>query len=160
VAGRALLLSIRPQHAEKILDGSKTVELRRVCPQVNEGDLVLVYASSPVKALTGAFRVGQVVGQPPRDLWRKTGAQTGITWGEFEQYFSGVDMAFGIVIADAWRLPRPLPLPHIRERCPGFHPPRNYRYLISDADLNVALAGLVGWDEAAQLCLGDPDTPG
>src|SRR5438552_3893096 len=39
----ALLLSIRPKHAEKIFDGIKTVELRRIRPRLQRGDLVLVF---------------------------------------------------------------------------------------------------------------------
>ena len=59
--GNALLLSIHPEYAEKIFDGTKRVELRRVRPRLQNGDLVIVYVSSPVKAVCGAFRVDNVV---------------------------------------------------------------------------------------------------
>jgi len=55
----AFLISIRPRFAEMIFSGSKTVELRRVCPKVSVGDLALVYVSSPAMELRGSFEVGK-----------------------------------------------------------------------------------------------------
>ena len=51
---RVLLLLIHSRFAERILAGSKTVELRRVRPGIEPGDRVLLYASSPVRGLTGS----------------------------------------------------------------------------------------------------------
>ena len=48
-----------------IFAGSKTVELRRVCPKISSGDLALVYVSSPVKELRGAFEIRRQIGQRP-----------------------------------------------------------------------------------------------
>jgi hypothetical protein len=39
---RAVLISIKPMYADLIFAGTKTIELRRVCPKVGPGDLVLV----------------------------------------------------------------------------------------------------------------------
>src|ERR1035437_3506082 len=83
----ALLISIRPRFAEMIFAGSKTVELRRVCPRISSGDLALVYVSSPTKELQGAFEVGKVISATPSVLWRKIGKKSGITRAEFFAYF-------------------------------------------------------------------------
>jgi predicted transcriptional regulator len=49
-----------------IFDGNKRVELRRVRPRhLNEGDLILVYATSPEKALLGVLEVEKVVEMSP-----------------------------------------------------------------------------------------------
>ena len=46
MANNAILMSIRPQYANMIFDGTKTAELRRVKPKTLEsGDLILVYVS-------------------------------------------------------------------------------------------------------------------
>ena len=51
-----LLLSIHHKYTNMIFDGNKRVELRRVRPRhLNEGDLILVYATSPEKALLGVL---------------------------------------------------------------------------------------------------------
>src|SRR5258708_10947703 len=67
----AFLISIRPRFAEMIFSGSKTVELRRVCPKVSIGDLALVYVSSPAMELRGSFEVGKILTGSPTALWKK-----------------------------------------------------------------------------------------
>ena len=125
----ALLISIRPRFAEKIFAGSKTVELRRVCPKISSGDLVLVYVSSPAKELRGAFEVGKVISASPSAMWRKIGKKSGITRKEFFAYFRGKEKAHALVIKRAWKLPVPICLTTLRRRKGGFRPLQNFHYL-------------------------------
>lgn len=142
--GRVLLLSIRPEYAEKIFEGVKTVELRRVRPRIDEGDWVLVYVSSPVKALVGAFKVDHVVSGPPQDLWGIVQHAAGIAREEFKTYYDGAAVGFGIFFSNVRRFSEPAELQDIRQQCPGFHPPQGYRYLRAnevDVDRLLSLAG-------------------
>jgi predicted transcriptional regulator len=66
-----LLISIKPEYANKIFEGSKTVELRRVRPRLREDDIVIVYASCPEKALVGWFEVEDIIEEHPNKLWNK-----------------------------------------------------------------------------------------
>jgi predicted transcriptional regulator len=125
----ALLISIRPRFAEMIFAGSKTVELRRVCPKISSGDLALVYVSSPTKELQGAFEVGKVVSASPSAMWKKIGKKSGITRKEFFGYFHGKAEAHALVIKRAWKLPVPICLTTLRRRNGGFRPPQNFHYL-------------------------------
>ena len=76
---KALFLSVRPTFAQLILSGSKTVEVRRVVPRsVQPGSLVLVYASSPEKALWGICFVEKISTGRPETIWRKLGKATGL----------------------------------------------------------------------------------
>jgi len=125
----ALLLSIRPKYAAMIFDGTKTVELRRVRPRVTAGDLVLVYASSPVKALLGAFEVARVVTAPPSLLWKQVESKAGISRDQFNQYFNGVEESYGIFLKRKWALNEPVELDELRERQSNFRPPQSYHYL-------------------------------
>jgi predicted transcriptional regulator len=125
----ALLISIRPQFAEMIFAGSKTAELRRVCPKISSGDLALVYVSSPIKQLQGAFEVGKVISASPSTLWRKIGKMSGITRKAFFAYFHGKSEAHALVIKRAWKLPVPICLTTLRRRKGGFRPPQNFHYL-------------------------------
>jgi predicted transcriptional regulator len=125
----ALLLSIRPQYASMIFDGTKTVELRRTRPRLKTGDLVLVYVSSPVKALLGAFEVDRVVVASVSQLWNKVKSKAGITAEAFRDYFSGADIGYGIVLKRKWKLGRPVKLESLRERSANFRPPQGYHYL-------------------------------
>ena len=125
----ALLLSIRPKYANMIFAGTKTVELRRVRPTIQAGDLVLVYVSSPTKEMQGAFKVGKTVSGAPSTIWRKFGKQTGVTRQEFDTYFSGKDQAHALLIEDAWKLHEPVRLACLRKEKRGFRPPQSFHYI-------------------------------
>lgn len=124
-----LLLSIKPRFAEQIFDGSKTIELRRVAPKVDFNDKVIVYVSSPVKAIWGAFSVHTIESMPPLELWDKYREEAGVTMEEFRDYFEGSETAYGIVLFNVQKFAKPIPLESLRKSHPGFHPPQLYRYL-------------------------------
>ncbi len=127
--GRTLLLSIRPEFADKVFAGTKTVELRRIRPKVAIQDLVLVYASTPVRAIVGAFRVREVIEKSPAMLWKEVRDHAGITRRQFDDYYSGAPKAFGIFLSSVRRFHQPVELIRLRKLWPGFHPPQSYRYL-------------------------------
>lgn len=82
-----LLLSIRPEYAAKIFNHTKTVELRRVRPRLlNEGDRVVVYVSSPEKAVVGSFKVDNIVEKPVTELWEEVEKLAGISHEDFYDY--------------------------------------------------------------------------
>ena len=126
----AVLLSIRPEYAKKIFDGTKTVELRRTCPRVKEDDLVLVYVSSPVKALVGFLKVSHIIKETPEKLWLLVGSHAGVSKREFENYYSGASVGFGLYIDRVRRLKKPVSLEQLKARWPGFLAPQSYRYVV------------------------------
>ena len=125
----AILMSVRPQYANKIFDGTKTVELRRIKPKtLGNGDLVFIYVSSPVKALMGAFRVASVVEKKLAPLWRMVKNDAGVTRAEFFRYYENVDSGVAIFIDDVWLLPSPIKLAQLQEEIKNFYPPQSFRY--------------------------------
>ncbi|MDO8961073.1 MAG: ASCH domain-containing protein [Methylophilus sp.] len=132
----SLLLSIRPKYAEQIFNGEKTVELRRVKPNISSGDTVFVYVSSPTKALLGAFEVDKVVESSPESLWTKVFNIAGVTEEEFIDYYDGTEKAYGIFIKKSWHLESPLALSNLKKKWENFHPPQSYRYIsVKEANL-------------------------
>jgi predicted transcriptional regulator len=125
----ALFLSLKPQYAEMLLDGRKTVELRRVRPAAIPGSTVLLYASSPTKTLVGRAEVADIQVDSVDEIWSAYGDRTGITEDQFHAYFSGLDDAVAIKLRRIRRLERPRPLDDLRGRLTGFRPPQSYRYL-------------------------------
>lgn len=130
----AILLSVHPKYVEKILTGKKRVELRRVRPRVQEGDLVIIYASSPIMAVLGYFVVNHVVTEPPPELWRAVEDSACVSREEFDAYYRGSDLGVAIFFSEARSLKEPLYLRCIRDVWPDFHPPQGYRYLASMND--------------------------
>ncbi len=144
MTNNALLISIHPEHAENILCGKKTVELRRLRPRLSPGDVVVVYVSSPVRSVAGSFTVDQVVEDVPSRLWRVVGRNCGLSREEFDSYFADAAIGFGIVIRKAVRRPRPVSLAALREANPGFCPPQGYYYLTAERCRDVRHRTFVG----------------
>lgn len=122
-------MSIKPRFASLIFSGVKTIELRRVCPKVSDGDLVIVYVSGPRMALLGAFLVGGIVKAKPSVLARDYAIRAGLPKDEILNYFAGKEEGYGILIKSAWEFPRAKELTHLRRMQVGFHPPQSYRYI-------------------------------
>jgi predicted transcriptional regulator len=126
---RALLLSLRPRFAELVLVGAKTVELRRVRPNVPAGAVALIYASAPTCALLGVAAVVEIHVADRERIWRRHGRHTGVTRAEYDAYFEGASDAVAIALTAVRRLPRPVPLPELRQGREWFRPPQSFRYL-------------------------------
>lgn len=126
---KAILLSIRPRYADMIFEGSKTVELRRVRPRnIIKGDLVLLYVSSPIQSLAGAFQVEQVVERSVKTLWQLVKEKAGISRQEFDAYYQGASTGVAIFFQQVWQIPEPIVLDELR-RSANFKPPQSFRYV-------------------------------
>lgn len=123
---RGLLLSIRPQFADAIIQGTKTIELRRTCPNIAPDAAVLLYASAPRKAVVARARVSSILQAEPANIWRDHANEIGISTSSFRDYFDGAETAYGLRLQDVTELD-PLPLRELRAL--GIEPPQSWRYL-------------------------------
>lgn len=132
-----LLLSIQHKYASMIFDGDKQVELRRVRPRhLDEGDLILVYVTSPEKALVGVLEVEKVVEMVPEQLWQIVQDKAGISYENFHKYYENASIGFAIFLKKALSFDSPIKLERLREEWVGFRPPQCYRYL-KDREINL-----------------------
>lgn len=123
-----ILFSVRPVHAEKILMGTKTVEVRRRFSHcLPPGIRAFIYSTSPIQALIGAAEIRTVQRLSLKDMWERHGQAVCLGKEEFEAYFSGCKHGYAIFLERAKPLERPLPLSELRERF-GFEPPQSYLY--------------------------------
>lgn len=128
---RTLLLSLRPRYAHAILDGSKTVEVRKRRVGASPGTRVILYASSPRKAVVGTARLRHTVVCAPEMAWRDHGATLGLARHEFDNYIAGRSEACLLLLENVQRLEPPLELADLRRTRP-FQPPQSYRYVSGD----------------------------
>jgi len=84
-----VLLSIKPEYAEKILNGTKRFEYRKSAPRNEAVRTVVIYATMPVGKVVGEFEVAGVLRESPDALWKQTKTASGITRKFFDEYFSG-----------------------------------------------------------------------
>lgn len=126
---RALLLSVKPQYADLILDGRKTVELRRTLPALLAGASIVLYGSSPARAILGTATLVAVECETPAQLWKSVGHLTGIGFEQFAAYFANTSVAYGLRLT-APRPCEPLPLQELRQH--GLEPAQSWRYLTQE----------------------------
>lgn len=142
---KILFMSIKPKYSHLIFEGSKRFELRRSSVKVARGDIVVVYASSPLKAVVGGFVVKDVIASAPAKLWREHGKSFGVTHGEYKKYFDGVGIGYAIEI-DRKVSVNPISLEKLRRAHAEFKPPQSHMIWRN------GLEALIG-DEAAEKLL-------
>jgi len=154
---RALFLSLRPAYAQMILDGDKTVELRRIRPRAAVGSIAVIYAASPRSAVLGLCRVENVADAHPDEIWNLHGDLAGIDRQRFDEYFAGTATAVAITVTSPVRFLSSVPLARLRVSWLGFQPPQSFRY-ISKLDLEAIMSFADGetplLNGASQLVLG------
>ena len=125
---RVALFSIHPIYAEAILQRTKLVEFRRqrLPAQVTN---VVIYATSPVRRIVGAFEVVAVEPTTPRMAWSMYRYVGAIERRQFERYYSGAANAFVIKVGATTRAVVPFPLGWID---PKLRPPQSFLYLRDD----------------------------
>lgn len=121
-----ILLSIKPEYAEKILDGSKHYEFRKSVFKDQRVKSVVIYATMPVGKVVGEFDIDEVMHESPSSLWKKTKAHSGITKGFFEEYFLGREKAYAIKVKNPSRYKRPRELSRF---LPNGIAPQSFCYL-------------------------------
>jgi hypothetical protein len=87
---RDVVLSVRPHFSEKIIQGKKTIELRRRFPvSAPRGTIAYIYSTSPVRAMVGSVEIENVLKLPVRDIWKTFGRMAQIDRVDFDNYFYG-----------------------------------------------------------------------
>ncbi len=96
-----VLLSIKPEFAEMIFDGTKKFEFRRAVFKNPDVKTVVVYASSPVQKVIGEFEIETIIKDELEALWQQTREYAGISENFFFSYFSNKTCGYAIQIKKA-----------------------------------------------------------
>ena len=138
-----ILISLEPRHAENILEGRKRVELRRRMMNVTIGSTVWMYAKVPVGSIIGRAIVAAIHVLAPATLWRRFGAVSGISRGEFFEYFADREQGIALELSDCRRLSHAFDLEALRRFHQGFQPPQFFTRLRRDTPLWIAMSELL-----------------
>jgi len=131
-----ILLSIKPEYANKILTGEKKFEFRKIGFNNKKINTVVIYATKPVGKVIGEFEVLEVHSGAPKTIWEKTKRHAGIDKIFFDSYYNGRSKAFAIAVGDVTRYEEPVELNEIR---PGLTPPQSFCYLSKQENLQAEL---------------------
>ncbi len=96
-----VLLSIKPEYAFKIFEGTKKYEFRKAIFKRPNIKTVVVYASSPVQKVIGEFEIDEILSASPQKIWEKTKKTSGISEKFFYDYFMDKEVAYAIKIKAA-----------------------------------------------------------
>lgn len=120
-----VLLSIKPEYAEKIFNGTKRYEFRRSVFKKQNIKTVVVYASSPVQRVIGEFEIENILNDDLQQLWNKTKEFSGISEDFFFKYFNKKEKGYAIKIKQTMRYNKSLSLKD------DFNvaPPQSFMYL-------------------------------
>ncbi|PZO47807.1 MAG: hypothetical protein DCF16_17255 [Alphaproteobacteria bacterium] len=126
---RDVLVSIKPIYADKIMDGAKTVEFRRRFPRnLSPGTILLIYSSSPTRAIIGCATIQKVHQLSVEALWRRYGAAGCILRTDFFDYFDGLARGTAIVLDKVRRFRSTVPAARLKSQF-GLIAPQSFMYL-------------------------------
>lgn len=81
-----VLISIKPEYVNKILNGTKKYEYRRTLAKKDVSSLI-IYSTWPVKEIVGEVDVVGTIEMAPSSLWEKTKKEAGISRKKYREYF-------------------------------------------------------------------------
>lgn len=87
-----ILLPMKPEYAKSIFKGSKKIVYRRRIPKYSITRIV-VYSTSPVKAVIGEIEVQKTMRMECSLLWENTKDEAGISKKQFDNYFKDCNIA-------------------------------------------------------------------
>lgn len=90
--GRKILISIRPEHVQNILNGTKKYEYRKVAAKQNVTSM-LIYETRPTMKIVAEVEIKSVLTNTPVEIWQQTHDSSGISKKYFDDYFKGRKIA-------------------------------------------------------------------
>lgn len=121
-----VLLSIKPEFAERIFQGIKIYEFRKALFKNRDVRKVVVYASAPVSKVIGEFEIEDILEFEKEYLWELTKDYSGIPKDYFDRYFCGREIGYAIKIRNPRLYKKTLDL---KETYSVSYPPQSFMYL-------------------------------
>jgi predicted transcriptional regulator len=116
-------LSIKQVYAERIIAGTKKIELRKRPIGMELGDLVLLYETTPDSVIRGGFIADKTISLSPPKMWNQYHHIMGVDKEFYDVYFENCESAYGTLIHQSFSFPA-LSLKQIQKLCSGFVPPQ------------------------------------
>lgn len=104
-----ILLSIKPEYVENILNKSKQYEFRKVKCKRNI-DTIIIYATAPISQVVAEVKVIDVLEDSPEKIWSLTKDFAGITKKYFSSYYKNKTTAIAYKLGNVKKYDIPLSL--------------------------------------------------
>ena len=98
----SILISINPEYVEKIFDGSKKYEYRKVkCKKAV--DKMVIYCTSPVMKVVGEAVIEEIIEETPEKVWNITKNASGVYKEFFDKYYLNKNTAIAYKLKNVVR---------------------------------------------------------
>jgi predicted transcriptional regulator len=122
---RKVLLSIKPEFALKIFEGTKRYEFRKALFKDRSVKTIVVYASSPMQRVIGEFEIEDILFLEKEQLWKTTEKYSGIDKLYFDKYFQEKEGGYALKIKKITRYESPKELKDFKVN----YAPQSFIYL-------------------------------
>lgn len=159
-----ILISIKPKYADRILAGTKLVEVRNRFSQRWLGCRAVLYASRPLSSLVGEATISAISRGSPAEIWSTYGSRIGVECQEFEEYAGSSGELSAIELDDVTPYLEPVSLAQLSHLTNAdLRPPQSFCELKPDRShpwtAAVAVASLLHGGFECFRTAGAPDLP-
>lgn len=102
-------------------------------PALSQGDIVILYESSPIQRITAYCVIDSVVALSPAEMWSTYSCVLGINKEDYDSYFLSASCAYGLCLKNVVEFSHPIKL---NDSLGILRPPQSYRYL-EEADFTT-----------------------
>ena len=81
-----MLLSIKPEYVESIIQGDKLFEYRKFRCR-DDVDKIVIYATAPTKAVIGEADIAEILEDDVLSIWNQTKDHSGVSYPFFRKYY-------------------------------------------------------------------------
>jgi predicted transcriptional regulator len=121
-----VLLSIKPEYADKILSGEKKFEFRKSIFKRTDVTAIIIYATMPVGKVVGEFEIENILSDRPEEIWYQTKEASGISKFFFDAYFLNREKAYAIQVKNVKSYKTPMDLGDLKQ---GLKAPQSFAYI-------------------------------
>ena len=104
-----ILISINPEHVEKIIAGIKKYEFRTKVAK-KDIDAIIIYCTYPTKKVLAEVKIKSILTDTPDNLWERTKEHAGISREFFDKYFADRKIAHAYELGEIIKYNKPLEL--------------------------------------------------
>lgn len=125
---KQILLSIKPIHAMKIMEGIKNIEVRRkIGKSFKPNTKIIIYSSSPMQHIIGSAIIDKVVKKKPEDVSTDELVQACLQKSELDSYLSNNCECFLIYLKEIKKAEKYITMKELNNI--GIKIPQSFRYI-------------------------------
>ena len=131
-----VLLSIRPEFAALIRNGTKRVEFRKRFNPILISCPIIFYETAPLMRFSLCVTLKDIVCDSPSNLWKQFGSLNGTHQKPYNEYFNGALKGHALLIDRVQSFKKPVSLNEIRSIREAYRPPQSYSIIKRDDPLH------------------------